>query len=74
MSYSIEQLNCAVETATRDLREALEESLKLQSHYAVLLNCHDGGERRTFTMKSWLARLKELKAQRAAPTVSESPQ
>lgn len=69
MSYTIEQLDCAVRTATAELRAALEESLNLQSHYALLLNAHDGGERRTFTVKSWLARLKEL---RAAATSSES--
>lgn len=71
MSYTIEQLDCAVKTATAELRAALEESVNLQSHYALLFNAHDGGERRTFTVKSWLARLKEL---RPAQTVkAESP-
>lgn len=43
------------------LLDALQESLKLQAHYAVLLNAHDGGERRTFsTVKEWLARLAEV--------------
>ena len=32
----------------RDLWAALEESVKLQSHYASLLNMHDGGERKGF--------------------------
>jgi hypothetical protein len=42
---------------------ALEESLKLQSHYAYLLNAHDGGERIGFaTADKWIARLAEQKA------------
>lgn len=42
------------------LRAALQESLMLQSHYAVLLNMQ-GGERLTFpTIKSWLDRLKTI--------------
>lgn len=42
------------------LRVALEESVKLQSHYATLLNMHDGGERRPFdSVEAWLARLVE---------------
>jgi hypothetical protein len=44
----------------RDLLIALEESVKLQSHYATLLNMHDGGERITFTdAEAWLTRLRE---------------
>lgn len=40
---------------------ALDESLKLQTHYAFLLNGYDGGKRREFPdIQSWLARLKEL--------------
>lgn len=40
------------------LRFALDESLKLQSHYASLLNEHDGGERIGFkTVEEWLKRL-----------------
>jgi hypothetical protein len=47
----------------RELEVALDESVKLQSHYAVLLNIHDGGKRRTFeNAEAWLARLRELKA------------
>ena len=42
-----------------NLEYALEESLKLQSHYAELLNIRDGGERIKFpTVGSWLERLK----------------
>ena len=40
---------------------ALEESLKLQSHYAALLNQYDGGERIVFkSTKEWIDRLKEV--------------
>ncbi len=39
-------------------RYALGESVKLQSHYAQLLNMHDGGERIGFTdADEWIARL-----------------
>lgn len=49
-------------TTDRDrLRVALEESLKLQSHYAELLNMHDGGERRRFaSVEEYLQRLVEI--------------
>jgi hypothetical protein len=41
-----------------DLKLALRESLKLQSHYALLLNDYDGGHRRAFTdITAWLKRL-----------------
>lgn len=41
--------------------EGLVQSLKLQSHYAELLNMHDGGERIGFkTPKEWLERLREI--------------
>ena len=41
------------------LEEALAESVKLQSHYAMLLNGWDGGRRRQFKdSEEWLARLK----------------
>jgi hypothetical protein len=43
------------------LRHALEESLKLQTHYASILNMHDGGNRMQFaTVKSWIDRLASL--------------
>lgn len=42
-------------------REALEESVKLQSHYAMLLNMYDGGTRIEFkSADEWLARLQSL--------------
>jgi hypothetical protein len=41
-------------------RIALDESVKLQAHYAGLLNAWDGGERRIFkTSDEWIARLEE---------------
>lgn len=44
-----------------ELRVALEESVKLQAHYANLLNQYDGGERRGFKdADAWVSRLKEL--------------
>jgi hypothetical protein len=47
-----------------ELRLALDDSVKLQSHYAVLLNNYDGGKRLTFAgANAWLARLRELAAE-----------
>jgi hypothetical protein len=44
-----------------ELYHALEESIKLQSHYAELLNMHDGGQRKQFKdAKEWLQRLRAL--------------
>lgn len=49
------------------LWDALAESVKLQAHYASLLNMHDGGQRLIFpTVEAWLARLHELKTDAAA--------
>lgn len=43
-----------------DLVKALEESVKLQTHYAELLNMHDGGERIGFkSVDAWIDRLRE---------------
>ena len=43
-------------------REALEESVKLQTHYAKLLNMYDGGKRIGFdNADAWLSRLEALK-------------
>ena len=51
----------AAEAALRDAREALEKSVSLQSHYAILLNHFDGGKRMIFgTAQKWLDRLKTL--------------
>jgi hypothetical protein len=47
------------------LRSALDDSVKLQSHYAELLNMHDGGRRKCFwDGDAWLARLDEVKKER----------
>lgn len=48
--------------ATREqLEAALDRSVKLQSHYAGLLNQYDGGQRMTFDgADAWIARLSEL--------------
>lgn len=52
----------ALEFCTKVIHEfeiALEESLKLQSHYAFLLNSYDGGERKDFkSVAEWIDRLK----------------
>lgn len=43
-----------------ELYYALEESVKLQSHYADLLNMFDGGQRIKFKdAKEWLERLRK---------------
>ena len=45
------------------LKNALEESVKLQSHYAGLLNQYDGGKRLQFKdADEWMERLKRCKA------------
>ncbi len=44
----------------KNIKKCLEESVKIQSHYASLLNSYDGGERICFTKDSWIERLKEL--------------
>ena len=44
------------------LKNALTESVKLQSHYAKLLNMHDGGKRISFeSPEAWMARLEEIR-------------
>lgn len=46
------------DTQIENLTKALEESLKLQAHYAQLLNDYDGGRRLIFkTKEEWLNRL-----------------
>lgn len=43
------------------ISKSLEESVKLQSHYAKLLNMHDGGERMLFPLvEHWVARIQIL--------------
>lgn len=44
-----------------EVKIALEESVKLQGHYADLLNMHDGGERMIFkSATEWIERLREI--------------
>lgn len=43
------------------LRDALDESVRLQSHYAALLNDYDGGKRMRFNSDAWLTRLRALR-------------
>jgi hypothetical protein len=44
-----------------ELRRALKASLRLQAHYATLLNQLDNGQRMVFRDESeWLARLREV--------------
>ena len=44
--------------------KALEESVKLQSHYASILNMYDRGERLEFSdAGAWLKRIEYLKVQ-----------
>ena len=50
------------QTEDEELKEALEESVKLQAHYAKLLNMYDEGKRIIFkNSQQWLDRLQELK-------------
>ncbi len=47
------------------LKEALEESVKLQSHYAKLLNMYDAGERIEFKdADEWLERLEDIREEK----------
>ncbi len=51
----------AAASRLREIGAALEKSVKLQSHYAFLLNAHDGGRRLHFPdAEAWLARLREI--------------
>ena len=44
-----------------ELYYLLHESLKLQSHYAALLNMHDGGTRLQFpTVEDWARRNRQI--------------
>jgi hypothetical protein len=58
-----DRLNAEIER----LRYALEESVKLQSHYAMLLNMWDQGERLQFdSAQAWLDRLAFIQRAREA--------
>lgn len=50
----------ARDVTVTELEIALRESVKLQAHYATLLNMHDGGHRMVFPdADAWIARLRE---------------
>lgn len=52
---------------------ALEESVKLQSHYAEILNMHDGGKRIQFSSaKEWIDRLEYLQKGREKKSDKEN--
>ncbi len=63
----------------RELLRALDESVKLQSHYAGILNSYDGGTRLQFAdADAWMKRLADLEKDesdsmnfRAAPTTHD---
>ena len=47
--------------ALREAKAALDECIKLQAHYAQLLNMHDGGGRHSFKdSDEFIARMREL--------------
>lgn len=49
------------EPSVEELRTALDELIKLQAHYAKLLNMHDGGQRHPFaSADEWIERLRYL--------------
>lgn len=48
-------------TEIEELKKALDESVKLQSHYAELLNGYDGGRRLIFNDKEeFIKRLRDI--------------
>lgn len=54
-------MNQPTDHRVKMLEAALEISLELQSHYARLLNMHDGGARLEFkSVRSWLERLRDV--------------
>ena len=57
-----------------EIEAALEESVKLQSHYATLLNGWDGGQRMTFPSASaWMTRLAMLRTSHQETDAMEKP-
>lgn len=58
------------------LRFALEQSVKLQSHYAHILNMYDSGNRKMFRdANEWIERLKDVSDLRnfaSSPTESSA--
>ena len=57
----LEMMKQITEYSREQLELALEKSVKLQSHYAYLLNMYDGGGRMTFESgKDWMSRLDDI--------------
>jgi hypothetical protein len=51
---------------------ALVESVKLQSHYAKLLNDYDEGERMVFdSPRSWIERLRKCREFKTCPPIED---
>ena len=62
LTQRVEEAEAKLERQLKVAVEALEESVKLQSHYAMLLNGWDGGERIVFkSAAEWLKRLEALR-------------
>jgi hypothetical protein len=56
---SVHAVDAARVSTIGELRKALDESVKLQSHYAQLLNGYDGGQRMEFaSADAWIERLR----------------
>jgi hypothetical protein len=54
------ELHDEIASSYEEIAIALSESVKLQSHYAGILNQHDGGKRRQFSsFREWIERLVE---------------
>jgi hypothetical protein len=59
----------ALEGYAATVRVALDESIRLQAHYAQLLNQYDGGRRLVFVnAEAWIARLRETRTLPQGPT------
>ena len=60
------QIIAAQAAKIRMLEAALAASVKLQTHYAELLNMHDGGKRKIFrSADEWIERLARLGMERS---------
>jgi hypothetical protein len=69
-SERLEARNAELEAEIVRLRTGLDKSVKLQSHYAALLNDYDRGKRLQFAdADAWLQRLAALEADAARRAV-----
>lgn len=60
-SLEQDKANAALVASAPELLAALSESVKLQSHYAALLNQYDGGNRKGFAdAQEWIDRLNAM--------------